>query len=585
MVTAGLLSVPTQILLLIVGYFVSGLLSLGVGVYALRRRGGNPTVGSFGVLLFATSVWCFGFMARVLGASVDTKLVWLLVGYVGLVTFPPALLVFSLYYTGNGGWVTRRTVALLGGVAFIFVAAMATNGFHGVFFTNPSLSAETGWSLLALEPQPLFWLQIVYNYLLYLSSLLLLAGYALNARGQFRWQATLVLVAFTFLWLVNVGFVFGLEPFPEADPTPIAIGVCASILALAVIRVGFIDIVPVARERVLESVEDGVVTVDDGGRVVDINPRAESILGIDDDQAIGGYVKEVLPYEIAETEILDGDSEEDEGKQTEVRLGEDTEEETWLWVRRFPLPESSGLVLILTDITRRKRREEQLARQNERLDRIAGVVSHDLRNPMDVIKKRGTLARETGADEDFDAIDRSVERMDNLLDDMLQLARQGRDIDEREAVELDAVARSAWHTVDTKDAQLTAETGMVVSADKSRLRQALENLFRNALEHGGDEVKVTVRTLTDTEATETEKTGFYIEDDGPGIPPEKRDEAFEYGWTSAEDGNGFGLAIVRDVIEAHGWRVSVAEGSEGGARFEVSDVEGLEEGTAQEVTR
>jgi len=579
MVTAGLPSVPLQILLLAIGYSTSGLLSLGVAVYAFRRRDRSMTAGSFAVLLVATSFWCLGFMARVLAGSVEAKLLWLLVGYVGLVSFPPALLVFSLYYTGKGGWVTRRTVALLLVAPVFFVVAMATNSVHTMFFTDASLGYVAGWPLLSVEPRSLFWLQIVYNYLVYLSALLPLAGYALDARGRFRSQATLVLVAFTVLWLVNVGFVFGLEPFPEADPTPIAVGVCASILALAVVRVDFVDIVPVARERVLESVEDGVLTVDDGGRVVDVNRRAESVLGVNGDEAIGCRVEEVLPAEIVETEVLDENPEASEGEETqvEVRLEDDKGEECWLWVRRFPLPDSAGLVLILTDITRRKRREEQLARQNERLDRIAGVVSHDLRNPMDVIKKRGTLARETGADQDFDAIDRSVERMDALLDDMLQLARQGRDIDEREEVELDAVARSAWHTVDTKDAELVAETGMAVSADKSRLRQAFENLFRNALEHGGDDVRVTLGTLTDEKG---EASGFYVEDDGPGVPPEKRDEVFEYGWTSADDGNGFGLAIVRDVVEAHGWRISAVEGSGGGARFEVSDVGVLEDASA-----
>jgi signal transduction histidine kinase len=105
---------------------------------------------------------------------------------------------------------------------------------------------------------------------------------------------------------------------------------------------------------------------------------------------------------------------------------------------------------------------------------------------------------------------------------------------------------------------------MALEAEWQRLRQLFENLFRNAVEHGGDQVSVTIGELED---------GFYVADDGPGIPAEDRQSVFEYGESTAEDGTGLGLAIVRRVAEAHGWTVSVTDSDTGGARLEVSGID------------
>lgn len=108
-------------------------------------------------------------------------------------------------------------------------------------------------------------------------------------------------------------------------------------------------------------------------------------------------------------------------------------------------------------------------------------------------------------------------------------------------------------------------------ADPDRLRQVFENLLQNAVDHGDGDVTVRIGTVGET--------GFYVADDGPGIPPEEREDVFDAGHTTADDGTGFGLAIVEKIVEAHGWEISVAESDAGGARFEVTGVESLEPAT------
>lgn len=235
---------------------------------------------------------------------------------------------------------------------------------------------------------------------------------------------------------------------------------------------------------------------------------------------------------------------------------------------------AATVTMVLVRIERERqlrRREAEVARERDRLEEFASLVSHDLRSPLNVAAGNleivsNRLGQESVDVEELGAVKRSLDRMDALIEDLLALARQGAGIDETEPVPLADLVAECWETADTDSATLTAETDAVVAADRSRLRQALENLFVNAVTHAGPEVAVTVGTLSDGD-------GFYVEDDGPGIDPEDREEAFEAGVTSDPEGTGFGLKIVAEVAEAHGWTVELAESPTGGARFEFRGVD------------
>lgn len=213
----------------------------------------------------------------------------------------------------------------------------------------------------------------------------------------------------------------------------------------------------------------------------------------------------------------------------------------------------------------RTEREEELAQQNERLETFANVVSHDLRNPLSVAQGYTELTRqEVGDIDSLDQLDESLDRMDVLIEDLLTLAQQGEPIEETEDVDLESLAADAWATAETKDAELETTGSVQLRIDRSRCRQLLENLFHNAVEHGGDDVTVTVGPLG--------KNGFFVADTGPGISESRRDDIFEYGYTTAQDGTGYGLATVKEIVEAHGGEITVADRDGGGARFEITEI-------------
>ena len=212
--------------------------------------------------------------------------------------------------------------------------------------------------------------------------------------------------------------------------------------------------------------------------------------------------------------------------------------------------EVRGLVGIARDITERVKRERELQRRNRRLSEFADVVAHDLRNPLHVTLGRIEKALATDTTAPLEQAVQALQRMDAIIVDTLTLARQGRTVATFHRVDLADVARDSWSLVETSANTLHIEDDIVVHGDANRLRHIFENLFRNAVEHGGPDVSVRIGRAGER--------SFFVADDGPGIRPERRMLVFEPGHTSTQEGTGFGLAIVRRVAEAHGWQVQVA---------------------------
>jgi len=212
----------------------------------------------------------------------------------------------------------------------------------------------------------------------------------------------------------------------------------------------------------------------------------------------------------------------------------------------------------------RKQATSELQQQNEQLEKFANIVSHDLRNPLAVAKGRLELAQDECDSEHLDSITKAHDRIEVLIDDLLLLSREGEQVASPEVVDIDDLIEDCWRNVDTAGATLISETTLKIQADRSRLAQLFENLIRNAVEHGGTEATITVGELNN---------GFYLADNGPGIPPDEREQVFEFGYSTSTEGTGFGLAIVKEIAAAHGWDIRLTENDPHGARFEITRVE------------
>jgi len=331
-------------------------------------------------------------------------------------------------------------------------------------------------------------------------------------------------------------------------------------------------------ETTVRAMPDEVYTLDADGVVTSIVPPAGSTVttsGHHPDELVGRHVGVMMDDEDVAAgrarikRLLQSEDRKTDSFEMEVvtKDGERIPHENHFAL--LPFDEDGrfqGSVGVLRDISDRRARERELERQNERLEEFASVVSHDLRNPLNVAVGYLELLQEDYDDDRLDRLADSHGRMATIVEDVLTLAREGDDVEEPAPVALRAMARQAWATVDSKEATLGATGDVTVVADDVRLQRLFENLFRNAIDHGGADVTVTVGPLAD-------ESGFYVADDGPGIPEADREEVFQSGYTAAAGGTGFGLAIVRRIADAHGWDVRIADGDSGGARFEFTGVE------------
>ena len=324
----------------------------------------------------------------------------------------------------------------------------------------------------------------------------------------------------------------------------------------------------IAPAELIEAVEEPLALLRENGTVLAANDAFGDLVGGEDPATI----EDAIGAQPALGSAI-------ENREDEVVSLQRAEENRQYRVRTYPVgdrPDRKWIVL-LHDVTDHHERQAQLEAENEQLDQFASLISHDLRNPLDVAIGRTNAVAEALDDPELtrhlSRTQESHQRMKQIITDVLTLAREGHSIGSTDCVPLETAAMDAWAHVDTDDAALSVNTQLVIEADGERLTRIFENLFRNAIQHGGEDVHIEVAALA-------EGSGFYVADDGEGIEPEERTAVLEAGYTSGADGTGLGLAIVTGIAEAHGWRVGVTDGDDGGARFEFSGVEQASENLA-----
>ncbi len=346
------------------------------------------------------------------------------------------------------------------------------------------------------------------------------------------------------------------------------------------------------------------VTVDEDWGMTLVNPAAEQLFGREERSLVGHDLWEVFPaFE---------DATFHDQLRSVMEQGVPLDVETYyapsgmhFHVRAYRT--SKGAAIYLQDVTERVERERELEHRTDRLREFVSIVTHDLRNPLTVAKGYTEFLAEEGAGdaEAVETLERALERAETVIEQTLDFAEEG-EVGDLVAVDLDRTAMEAWEGVVTENATIDIESSLRIRADPDALRRIFENLIHNAIQHGSsarsdgtgqhtandgasarsddeertdtgdptegsddpDQEPLGVSVAVGVLPTVETAVGFYFEDDGPGIPPEDREIVFQTGYSTSDDGIGFGLAIVEQVAAAHGWSVRVVEGTRGGARFE-----------------
>jgi signal transduction histidine kinase len=579
---------------------------------------------------------------------------------------------FVAYFSDYERAVKGRRIYLIAAPFFVIGGAFWIEGVHSLLTGGSSATP-----LIVGARAPRYDAFDTYGYGISLLSMAALVVRATERNKLYRRQAGLLVSAPVPPILVDQAG--NADVFPvAADLTPVGFAVTSLIMLYALYYRDLLEIVPIARETTINNIEDGVIALNDDRVVATVNDAAKEMFDVTDD--------------VLGRTLSDGFSEWPELVEA-VALGEETtaalSDGRFVTVSLPPIRKRGveiGTLVHFRDVTEKveKQREirektERLERQNEHLDEFAGVVSHDIRNPLSIARGyTEEVARQVDDDAAVRKIRRSHERIETIVDDLLTLTRKGQQVDNAEAVSVEPVAEAAARTAGVPDESLAFDGPETLWADPARLQELFENLFRNAVEHGspgnqnasrsGDAVEhgttgsrtssdnavedgvprpagrstaddidelggevaddraagdgpfrdtdrggaerydadancdapgyvdaadggfgrytpghsnladrtsrrtdaadVTADDLTVRVGSLEDRDGFYVADDGSGIPESERAQVLERGYTNAQGGTGLGLSIVKSIAEAHDWELRIADSEEGGARFE-----------------
>ena len=321
-------------------------------------------------------------------------------------------------------------------------------------------------------------------------------------------------------------------------------------------------------QKLIEHSTDVISIVDANGRWQYLTPSTKRVLGYEPEELIGEVGFDYVHPEDrpnAMEKFAHAIKNPDQIPTNEFRFDHP---DGWIWLENRARnmvedPIINGFVIHSRDVSDRARREQELTRQNQRLEEVINVMSHDLRDPLNVAYGSLELGQQNGDSDHFETAKKALDRVDSIIDDLVTLAQEGKRVDELSPVTLGTVVADAWEVVETHDARLIYDEEEKILADRSGLQRVLENLFQNAVRHGETDVSVSVGTTDE---------GLYVADDGPGIEADIVDRVFESGYSTNETGTGFGLSIVKEIVAAHDWEIYLIDSNAGGARFEITGV-------------
>ncbi len=542
---------------------------LAVRVWARRPA---RSASAFVLQLVATAIWCGSYGLQLASADPETKIFWSRMHYVGVVGAPVAWLIFVSEFTGRDRWVNRRTVALLCVIPVSTLLAVWTNDFHQLHWRAVIFDMVDGVPRMRVLAGAWYWVAIGYVYLLYgVAMLAVLRALVYGHHVQRRQNAILLAAAA----IPAVTSVFYMTGWTNVDVTALGFAGTAFVVSWALYRFQLLDLVPVARETVVEEMRDGVLVLDSSGRIVDLNPAALEILDVDPNDVIGHRLEAVLP---AARSIADRAGELGEGSETELKVGVG-DAARWYEVRLSPLRgrrhRLGGDLVVLRDVTERieaarslsEARDQALAADRAKSEFLA-TMSHEIRTPMNGIIGMTDILLDTDlAEEQREYAERvrvAGESLLTILNDILDFSKieagklqlEARPFQLRRTVEeaVDLLAEQAHGRGLDLACVIASDVPDDLIGDPDRVRQILLNLLSNAVKFT-EEGEVVARVALVGQEHERVILRCEVRDTGIGIHPPVRGRLFDSfsqgdpSSTRRYGGTGLGLAIVKRLTE------------------------------------
>jgi PAS domain S-box-containing protein len=578
----------------IIPLLIATVISVVLALYAWRRRTTTSAATPFALLMLVIAEWSLGYALEVASPDLASKIFWGKVEYIGIVILPLAWLAFALQFSNEARWLTRRNLALLTIVPLITLLLIWTNEAHGLMWRYTALDATGPFLALDVSYGAWFWIHSAFSYLLLLLGTILLVRILINFPYLYQRQAGWLLAGAIAPWLGNGLYISGLAPVANLDLTPFAFTFSGLTFGWNLFHFRLLDVVPVARRAVVESMSDGVIVLDSQNRIVDFNPAAQRIIAHDPATAIGKTITQELAtwseFLVRYRHLTEGQAEVVYGTGEARRYFDIRISPLYDWRKRL-----RGRLIVLRDITERKQTEEALALardqalQASRLKtELLAKVSHELRTPLGAILGFAEML-ELGvygspSEEQKRAMAQIIDSthyLTGLVNELLDQAQlnEGKlklnlisftpaDILNDTLSKMQVLANSKGLSLTT---DIAADMPTVLTGDLVRLEQILVNLVSNAIKFT-QTGKVQVRLCRPDVA----HWALQVTDTGIGIPLEAQAYIFEPfaqvdgSMTREQEGFGLGLSIVKQLTHLMGGEVTLESEVGRGSKFTVS---------------
>ena len=342
---------------------LSAIITLIASIAAWRRSA--PGSLALSLLLLAMAIWSGGYATRWLDISIESKILWFRVMYVGVAAIPTLFLIFALGFSRNESWLTHRNLVLLSIQPVSFLVLQWTNPYHHLLYQSLNIIPDTGSGVMEITRGPLYLIHVLYSYSIIGVGVLFLSQGALRSGPLYRYQYRLILLASLLPWVGNAIKELNFSSYSHLDLAPLMFGMSGIIFALGVLRSHFMDLVPVARSHLIETMQDGVLVLDAQNRIVDINPAMEKFIKYRVSSYLGKNAYEVLQPWMEKTDLFLDETE------TRSELTVPLEPHRYLDVRVTPLYDRnqflSGRLMVFREITEQKQVEKRLRLVNDKL--------------------------------------------------------------------------------------------------------------------------------------------------------------------------------------------------------------------------
>ncbi|GAB4215633.1 MAG: histidine kinase N-terminal 7TM domain-containing protein [Roseiflexaceae bacterium] len=540
---------------------LAAIMCAALAAVALRTRA-NPGADAFAALALALCVWSFGYAFELLVPGLPAKLFWAKFQYLGIAALPAAWVAFALRHTRT---VTRLTLGqrvLLSIEPLLVVILFWTNEWHGLFWQTIDLVQIGELTAVKVTYGPGFWSHIAVVYLALISGTVLLARMFLRSGGLYRRQSGAILLGALIPWISN-GITLSQSGQARLDLTPIAFSLTALITGWALLRYQLLDLVPTARDLLVERMDDGVLVLDQQLRVIDLNEAACRIIGRPVRDLIGQpAARLLLPFGTA----LLGPNTPTEGHREQVVTAEPVPRVFDL--SSTPLHDRSGRpigrLVVLHDVSDLYLAKEAAEEADRAKSAFLATVTHELRTPLQVILGYTDLIRrdmrKAGAEQSVDDLTRIEQASAHLLDRINDVL----DLSSIEAGEL-ALTPAPCRVAELVE-QALAEVGPQIAArqnrleidlppevgelhtDPRRLRRVLVHILDNAAKFTQSGT-IALRVRRGEDGVCPDCVEFRVADTGIGMSEEQLGQVFQLfrqidsSSTRQYGGMGLGLAL------------------------------------------